>query len=112
MLPFHVTPQITCPVIRFGYLSECASHEPNALTIRMRRVSIWGGIPPCYWDESYKRALAASGSITANGPPCCERALGESMSMIEGVDRASGRGKGAIPTRSKFSVEKGTLEGV
>ena len=39
MLPFHVTPQITCPVIQFGYLSECASHEPNALAIRMRKPS-------------------------------------------------------------------------
>ena len=27
------------PVIRFGYPSECASHHPNALAIRMRKPS-------------------------------------------------------------------------
>ena len=46
-LSFNVTPQINDSVTGFEYQSECASHHPNALAIRMRRVSIWGGVPPC-----------------------------------------------------------------
>ena len=54
MLSFHVTPQITSPVIRFGCQSECASHYPNALTIRMRKPSKHSGrrVPPC--SSSYQ----------------------------------------------------------
>ena len=57
VLPFHVTPQITCPVIRFGYPSECVSHHPNALAVRILRVSIWGGVT---FRISFTASAAAS----------------------------------------------------
>ena len=54
MLLFHVTPQITSPVIRFGYQSECASHHPNALAIRMRKPSKHlGRVPPSFHSWLY-----------------------------------------------------------
>ena len=47
-LPFHITPQINDSVTGFRYQSECASHHPNALAIRMRNPSKHlGGVPPC-----------------------------------------------------------------